>query len=218
MNLPDPHPPFERLVDLVEGRLPPFEADTERLHLANRTACAVTLTTIQRMIALLRRDAASQSREEPPAHVVQRAMRLLRQQRVDTQQPDRSIREWLAELVFDSATRQVASGVRAFGSTGRQLVFSAGVYQLDLRLFPMTDAGASDPLHTLRGQLLGPCPGLGQVALIGSASTGSFRADAALNAQCEFEVAHVPPGTYALTVRLADAHIEVGDLDLRALS
>lgn len=157
--------------------------------------------SLERLIELMRADAASASLEEPPRHVVRRAVRLLR----DRKSSQRSLRHIIAELLFDSAVRPLsAAGVRSFDAAGRQLVFAAGEYELDLRL-----RGTSEQLYELRGQLLGPCPGTGRVVVTNHAMQ---RAETALNELCEFELRGVPSGTYGLTVHLPETTIEVSEL------
>src|SRR5262245_4752787 len=102
-------------------------------------------TDDEELIALIRADAAAEREEEPPPEVVARAQRLLRQHRAHGA---RSLRHLVARLIFDSRHRPAVAGLRALGSAGRQLVFEAGEYEVDLRL-------ASDgDLHSLSGQVL----------------------------------------------------------------
>lgn len=162
--------------------------------------------SFDRLIELLRRDAELRSTEEPPEHVVNRAMRLLRQSRPQPPTQPSSIRRWLADLKFDSKAQPLAAaGVRAMAPAGRQLVYAAGDYELELRIVP-----AADDTLTVSGQLLGPCSGAGRVTL-----TGASEHAASLNELCEFELRALPEGTYALTVRLAEAAVEVSMLELR---
>jgi hypothetical protein len=194
------HLSFERLVDVAEGRLAAAEAEPARAHVASCSTCATALSTVAWIIHLMRLDAAAQSAEEPPEHVVNRALRLVRRQ-----PPAR--RNVIAQLLFDSAARPLATaGVRAFDSSGRQLVFAAGDYELDLRLTP-----TRDQRHGLRGQLLGPCTGDGRVVLAGPTNS-----EVPLNELCEFEMQPVSAGTYALSVHLQDVTIEVGELELQS--
>ena len=202
MHRPDPHLPFERLVDLVEDRLAGADAELARSHVAACAACAASFAGVEQIVALMRSDAASQQLEEPPMHVAQRAARLLSQHAP----PPRRL---FAALRFDSAAQPLAAaGVRALDPPGRQLVFSAGDYDLDLRLSQST----GEQVHTLQGQVLGPCAGSGRVAL----ESPSVVLEARLDELCQFDLHAVPSGTYTLTVYLPEVSIEIGGVNLRS--
>jgi len=71
----------------------------------------------------------------------------------------------LAVLRFDSWAPQPTLAVRAAPSATRQVLFTARQgLDLDLRISPTPAADDAAPLHTLRGQMLGPCEG-GTIAL-----------------------------------------------------
>jgi hypothetical protein len=203
VNLPHRHLPFERLVDLVEKRLVGADAQQARSHLATCGACAASLATVERIVALMRRDALSQAQEEPPTHVVQRAVRLFCQRTPPA-------RRLPAALLFDSAIQPLAAaGMRGPQAPGRQLIFTAGGYDLDLRLTPSSDG----QLHTLRGQVLGPCEGAGRIELADAQST---LMEGVLDELCQFELETVPSGTYTLTLYLPEVAIELSEFELRS--
>ncbi len=109
-----------------------------------------------------------------------------------------------ATLSFDSRQLSPAFGVRAGRSVARQLLFSAGEYDLDVRVAP--DDGA----WVVSGQLLGECAG-GEVQLRGQ----SVDEGTSMNELCEFSLPRVPSGTYSLVVRLSNKVINVPDFELR---
>jgi hypothetical protein len=154
--------------------------------------------SLERLLELMRIDADRRDAEEPPAHVVQRALRLFRQRRQNAEPEPRRL---VARLVFDSSVQPfAAAGVRALEAGGRQLVFSADEYDLDLRISE----------HAVRGQVLGPCTGAVTVTLQGPVVVGG-----AADELCQFALDDVPPGRYMLTVVLPDVTIDAA-LDLGA--
>jgi hypothetical protein len=107
----------------------------------------------------------------------------------------------LAVLRFDSAQSPLALGQRAGPAPARQLLFSAGAHDLDLRLTPAGEA------WVVTGQVLGPDTA-GRAELRGAANV----VQAVLSDLSEFALPAVPAGRYALVLHLADAEVEVADL------
>jgi hypothetical protein len=140
--------------------------------------------------------------EDPPPHVVSRVLRLFSSRMAQAPSPG-LLRRVVATLRFDSAQSPLALGVRAGEPAARQLLFSAGAYDLEVRAAP---AGRA---WTVAGQVLGP-PGPGTVELRGAAET----VQAALTDQCEFRLPPVRAGSYTITVHVSDAEIEVPRLEL----
>jgi hypothetical protein len=112
------------------------------------------------------------------------------------------VRAWLR---FDSAQRPLAPGLRAGQAAARQLLFSAGERDLDIRLTP---AGTA---WMISGQVLGS-EASGQAELRGDA----IQVQAELGDLSEFALPPVPAGRYTLILRLAEAEIEVTDLEVGA--
>jgi len=56
----------------------------------------------------------------------------------------------IAELLFDTAQNPLAAGVRSAGTVPRQLLYSAGVYRIDVRIEPQDDSGHAN----VAGQVL----------------------------------------------------------------
>ncbi|KAB8140106.1 hypothetical protein F8S13_24990 [Chloroflexia bacterium SDU3-3] len=157
---------------------------------------AVTLAWLERVITHIRDD---QSLSAPP-EVVARAARLLR-----PLAPPRapSLRERVsAALRFDSRL-QPAFGVRSGFASTRQLLFNAGMHDIDLRIAP---SGGS---WTISGQVLGP-EGPGSVAL----ELAGTRWEAKLNDLAEFELPPIAAGTYTLSLELEDAEIVIDRLHI----
>jgi len=201
MSFPSPHVSFERLTDLVEGRVPADEQPNLHGHLAACSRCAGDLAWLKRAVTLMRTDES----QDASAPVIARAVRLF-QARAEQAAPALNLRERvLAVLRFDSAQRPLALGLRAGQAAARQLLFSAGERDLDVRLTRAGDA------WVVSGQILGP-EASGEVELRGDASCVL----AALNDLSEFALPPIPAGRYALLLHLADVEVEITDLEVGA--
>jgi anti-sigma factor RsiW len=184
------HIALDRMVDLAHGHLSGAEQQSIRSHIATCAECAAQMTRIERLVA----ETSADNSEEVPAHVVARAVRLMRQRNATAQPaPHQRI---TAVLRFDSARMPLAMGKRSRPSGARQIVFETGLHDVVVRIKPAGDRCA------IWGQVLGSVAG-GQVAIEGPAS-----AQTELNSLSEFSLPPVPPGSYALTLRLND--IEIG--------
>lgn len=197
MSILPKHLKFERLVDLAEGRLNDAVCAETQAHLDECKRCATELTRLQQVIGLMRTDESV----DAPRDLVAYAVNLF-QQRPQTQS---AVRRVLALLSFDSLQQAQAFGVRSGAAAARQLLYSAGANDIDLRL---TQSGEE---WVVSGQVLGECTG-GEVELKGE----SGNANAVLNEQCEFSLAPLPAGSYTLRLRLTDAEIEVPEFQLKA--
>lgn len=203
MRLTPKHIPFERLADLVEGRLPVDEAQGAREHLGACASCSDQAAQLGRVTQLMRADTS----EDAPRDLIFNAVSAFRARPAAAMAPG-ILRRVVAALTFDSGQQAPAFGVRsARNAAAQQLVFSAGDFDVDLRL------AASGEGWTVSGQVLGPCVG-GEVELGGDGGAASTRA--ALNELCEFALPPVPEGSYALRFRLGDMEVEIRELILRA--
>jgi anti-sigma factor RsiW len=190
VSAPFPHIPFDQLADYAEGRLPPAELPAVQAHLAACTTCAAEAAAVARLIGTMRADEG----EDAPKHVVARAARLLRQR---AQPPAPGLRARLAGVLqFDSGQRPQALGVRSAATAARQLLFSAGDYELDLRLTP---AGTR---WLITGQVLGS-DATGVVECSGQHGTSETR----LSELGEFSLPSLPPGTYGLVLHLSEVDL-----------
>jgi anti-sigma factor RsiW len=193
------HIPFSRLADLVDGRLSADEQAEIEPHLLSCARCAADVAWLRRVIGLMRAD----DTENPPAHVVAAAKRLFQTPAVPSGPVAR--RQIIASLHFDSMQTPVAMGLRAGAQPDRQMLFATADYLVDLRIAP------SGALWAVSGQLLGADAGE-QVELRGP----TRMARVPLNDMSEFVLPPVPPGSYTLTVGLADLDITITDLELGA--
>jgi anti-sigma factor RsiW len=204
MSLNRPHLPFARLADLAEGRLTGEDERAARAHVAECAACAEQSAQLAHLTSLMRADTS----EDAPRDVLLGAVGLFRARRASREESPGLLRRIVAALTFDSSSLTPAFGVRSgLASPARQLLFSAGDFDVDLRL------AAGGEGWTVSGQVLGPCDG-GEVEVEGGAGAGLARAS--LNDLCEFTLPPVPEGVYTLRLRVAEVEVEIPELSLRA--
>jgi hypothetical protein len=203
MSLIPKHISFARLADLVEGRLSSDEARDDRAHLDLCARCSEQAAQLGRVTQIMRADTS----EDAPRDAIFGAIAMFRARPQAVAAPN-LLRRIVAALSFDSSALAPAFGVRSGQSApARQLLFSAGEFDVDLRL------ASGGEGWTVSGQVLGPCDG-GEVEL-GEAGRDAV-SSAALNDLCEFTLPPVPEGSYALRLRLNELEIEIPDLSLRA--
>jgi hypothetical protein len=197
------HLPFAELADLAEGRLAPEVRTASLEHVNACSRCSSKLSRIEQVISMMRTD---EGEDAPPA-LVSQAINLFRARAARDASPSLA-RRILAALSFDSLQMSPAYGVRSGQAAARQLLYSAGENDLDLRV---TRSGEE---WVVAGQLLGAdCEGrAGSVELQGAETT----VGAELNEQCEFRLPAVSSGSYQLRVRLGDELIEIPELELKA--
>ena len=198
MNKYPDHIPFHQLADYVEGRLPLTERMELESHLKACATCSAKLARLEHLIGLMRTDRS----EEAPPTVVARVKRLLRSRHVPESASSGLRRTVLAVLHFDSMGLTRAFGVRSGRPGSRQLLFSTGVDEIDLRIEPAGQA------WTVSGQVLGESATSGIAVLQGEA--GETQAD--LNEMSEFVLSSVEAGTYKLILNLANVDVEIDDL------
>lgn len=198
------HISFARLADLAEDRLSSEETAEARRHLADCMNCSAQAAQLGHLTALMRADTSG----DAPAELVASVVRMFRARRARDEQPG-LLRRLVAVLTFDSSGLQPAFGVRSGqAAPARQMLFSAGDFDVDLRLAPGGEG------WTVSGQVLGPCQG-GEVELVDA--EGATAARATLNNLCEFTLLPpTPDGAYALRLRLDGAEVEIPELSLKA--
>lgn len=201
MRLTRQHIPFARLADLVEGRLTGEDYGAARAHLEECAACSEQSAQLARLTTLMRADVSA----DPPRDVLTNAVGLFRARRASREESPGLLRRVVAALTFDSSSLTPAFGVRSgLASPARQLLFSAGDFDVDLRL------AAGGEGWTVSGQVLGPCAG-GEVEV-----EGALSARASLNDLCEFTLPPVPEGVYTLRLRVDEVEVEIPELSLQA--
>lgn len=193
-----PHIRFEKMVDLVEGRLRGDELLEAAEHLDRCADCAAQRTNLENTITVMHSDAS----EDAPRPAVAAALSAFH---LRAGRETSVVKRLVAALTFDSLQSAPAVGIRAGTDAGRQLVFSAGKSQVHLQVKPDADG------WVVSGQVLGDCPG-GTVEM--SNALAAFKV--ALNTMCEFELPPVCEGSYKFLLRLGDVEMEIPELKLGA--
>lgn len=206
MKLMPQHIPFKQLADMVEGRLQNDARAATDAHLAQCARCSRQAAQLEHVTTLMRTDTT----EDVPQHVFASTVAMFRTRFIPEAATEKGrglVRRILATLSFDSLSLAPAYGVRSGqAASARQLLFSAGEVDVDLRLAPGSEG------WTVSGQVLGPCTG-GRVEMADHEQTA---AQSALNELCEFTLPPVPEGDYTLRLRIDDTEVEIPELHLRA--
>ena len=200
MNFRPSHIPFDRLVDWVEARLTAEERNQLQRHLTDCAHCRQELTQVERLFGLMQSDTSV----DPPPAVINRAVRLFRPRQAEVTPP--LLQRIVAALQFDSLQLAPATWLRSGAAAPRQLLFSAGDYDLDLRLAPTEQTDG----WLLTGQVLGSDTPTGRVTVEGA--TGVV--ETSLSMLGEFVLPPVTAGNYTLVVQLADAKITVDTIQV----
>jgi anti-sigma factor RsiW len=194
------HTPTEQLVDFAEGRLPTPERAQVQAHLATCARCAPQASALTHLLDVMRADDS----EDAPVHVINRAVRLFRTQRLASA-PASPRRHILAVLRLDSARQMFAPALRAVGTGTREMLFDIhDDNELEVRIEPAQGG------WRVAGQVLGSCSG-GHVMVEGSAGQAATE----LNALCEFSLPPQPGAIYKLVLQFEDVEVEVPILELR---
>jgi hypothetical protein len=199
VNFRPSHIPFARFVEWVEDRLLPAERTQLQSHLAVCHQCQAELARVERMIRAMADDKAV----DPPPQVVNRALRIFDARRAPA--APTLAQQIIAALRFDSAQLSPALGLRSSAATVRQLIFSVGAFDIEVRITPPT---ANETEWTLTGQVLGSDVITGQVTLQGAGAAVA----APLVEPGEFILPPVAPGEYRLIVHMTAQELVVESL------
>lgn len=181
--------------DVIENRATSATLQAVRTHVATCSECGETLQRLERLIMMMRSDAAA----DAPRDLLMSAIKLF------PPGAPRPLRRIVATLIFDSRKAMPVFGMRSVRSSSRQLLYSAQQTDLDLRITIQNDE------CIVAGQVIreGYVGGLVEI----SGPTGS--AEASLNELCEFTLPALPTGNYSLKVRMSDVEIEIPELELK---
>ena len=198
MNSITRHIPFSQLVDYVEGDLPlDMRVDLEA-HAAACSRCFGELAQLERLVRLMRTDTA----QDAPSSIINHAVDLFRKKTVRAPTLSGLHSRILAALHFDSVGLAPAFGVRSGKPGTRQLLYHAGVDEIDLRIEPAGQA------WTVSGQVLGGAAANGRAILQGTAGISQTT----LNELSEFTLPPVQAGTYKLVLSLANVDVEIEEI------
>jgi anti-sigma factor RsiW len=201
MNFSSQHISFAKLADLAEKRAPADEQAQAQAHLATCSRCTAEFERVAQVMELMKTDLAT----DAPRDVLANTMSLFGQ-RAAAREPS-LLGRIVAALSFDSNMNLApAFGVRSGQSAVRQLLYSAGENDIDLRV------KSENEKWIVTGQVLGRTCSGGRVEIEGE--NGS--AAASLNELCEFILPAVPAGSYTLRFQQPDAELEIPELELRS--
>ena len=199
-------PEFDRLLDYTDGRLLRESSDKVAAHL---TRGCNSCSDDQRWYEGLKQIAASDDSIEPPAWVLNRAVRLF-----DTARSQNLVRRnrgrIVAQLVFDSLRLPTLAGARAIELEGRQQLYRAGDYSIDLNVTVSDERGTEFTGQVLRqGELMfesvaGLC-----LSLIRDRNKV---ATTVTNARGEFTISAIDTGDYDLRVDVVEGAITIAGL------
>ncbi len=201
-------PGFEQLLDYLDGRLSAEAAEKVGVHLAAGCAqCDGDLAWYQQA----KFDAQQDESIEPPPWILKRVIRLFEARRARTSVAGRATR-LVAALLFDSLQRPAAAGARASGVEGRQLLYQAEDYSIDLQVASLDQTRAELTGQILReGELTFESVSGLQLDLI---RDGGTILSTVTNDRGEFRVSAVDAGSYDLRVDASDASITIVGLPI----
>lgn len=200
---------FEKLVNLTTSAVGSEMDEGERAqsmqHVGSCTLCAKQLEQLEHVVGLMRTD-----RElDAPRDVIAYAVNSFARKR-NAKAPSLSSR-LVAALTFDSRLNLTpAFGMRSGGPVFHQLLYSAEMLDLDLRI------AQNENDWIVSGQLLGEIGADGNSASLNLINLDDEHEAAATTANelCEFSLPPVPPGNYQLLVQLAKVEIEIPRLEI----
>ncbi len=203
-------PRFATLIDYVDGRL---GDDGAALVVSHLGAGCLKCDGVRQWYVRVRDIAAGDELSDPPAWVLQRALRLFNAEHAPTTLAPTTLgklKQLVASLVFDSLSQPVTEGVRLTQSPVRQLLYRADAYSIDLQIAPREDSVAE-----LHGQVLregetrfDSVNGL-RIELAGK---GRLLHSTFTNEMGEFEFAIVRHGDYELRINMREGTLTIPQL------
>jgi hypothetical protein len=136
---------FELLIDFLDGRLDKEKSSRISEHLAaGCQKCEANKQWYERVRSI----AASDDIFKPAPWVSKRAMKILEEESQKSSMASRAI-EAIAELIYDSLQRFSYAGTRSMESAGREIIYEADNYSIDLQIVP-----SSNSVAEIVGQIL----------------------------------------------------------------
>jgi hypothetical protein len=198
MNIFPDHFSFGQLVDYVMGDLPLDQRVDLELHVATCSRCFEELAQLERLIGLMSTD----NSQDAPVSIINRAKDLFRLRSVPTPPVTGLRSRILAALHFDSLGLAPAFGVRSGKPGARQLLYSTGTDEIDLRIEPAGEG------WIVSGQVLGKSAASGRAILQGP----SGLSQTTLNELSEFTLPPIPAGVYKLILSLVNVDVELEEI------
>jgi hypothetical protein len=201
-------PGLEQLLDYLDGRTGGTTAQSVASHL---TRGCRQCDGDQEWYQQVRLIAATDDSIEPPPWVLKRALRLFNAVRVRTSIGAR-VGGVVASLVFDSSSRPALAGARSGGVEGRQLMYRADEYSIDLQIVESDITSTEVTGQILReGEFLFESVAGLQLALMRDDGT---ILSTVTNRRGEFTISAIDFGSYDLRVDLNEASITIVGLPI----
>lgn len=201
-------PGFEQLLDYLDGRLDRTAVESIAAHLTlGCSQCDGDRSWYQQV----KLAAASDDSIEPPPWILKRALRLFNAPRVRTSIGER-VGRVVAALVFDSLRRPALAGARSSGVEGRQLLYRAEDYSIDVQVAASDQRRAELTGQILReGELMFESVAGLQLELTGN---GGTILSTVTNGRGEFTIPAIDFGSYDLRVDVNEASITIVGLPI----
>lgn len=201
-------PGFEQLLDYLDGRLAMCAAETVAAHLAAGCGECDGGRVWYQQVRLV---AASDDSVEPPPWILKRAIRIFDARGSRTSAVRRAT-QLVASLLFDSFERPAVAGARSSGVEGRQLLYQAEDYSIDLQVALLDQSRAELTGQILReGELRFESVAGLQLDLI---RDGGTILSTVTNDRGEFRVEALDYGSYDLRLDASDASITIVGLPI----
>lgn len=209
-------PSLNSLLDSLRGQLPPSEHDAILKHLSmGCVTCQENHRWLEEVLQVTSEDELFQAPEETIQYLVARF-------NSQSTAASPSLAQYLAEMIFDSFVPQQLAGVRSdsaagAGFVGRQMLFQAAGYDIDLRVEQVQGAGAGDMVGQILSRKQQPAEGVALSAQLLRDDVEISRAEA--DARGIFKFSRVPAGVYDLKIRVPEGEIRIREVaSVRAAS
>ena len=204
-------PPLEKLLDWLEGRLPPEQAQAVAERLAS--AGAATGSDLAWLRAFLQASASAKL-AAPPARVRDVLRQRFASRALSAYEAHGFFPRWMAALIFDSHLRPAAPGLRSATTQGRerQLLYATDIAEVVLNLQP----GRAGQGWTVSGQLFPSGPAPEPPHSVQFVREGRSIALTATDDLGEFTVTNLPSGTYEVVISAADYELVLPPVLLEA--
>ena len=201
-------PGFLHLLDYLDGRLDRAAASEVSAHLASGCSQCDGDREWYQQVKLI---ASSDDSIEAPSWVLKRALRVFDTPRVRMSIAGR-VGRVVASLVFDNLRQPAIAGARSSGVEGRQLLYRAEDYSIDVQIAPVDQRRAELTGQILReGESMFESVGGLRLDLIGE---GRKTFTAVTNEWGEFTIAGVDFGSYDLQLDVNEASITIVGLPI----
>lgn len=198
---------FELLIDFLDGRLDEEEASRISAHLRSCQTCEANKAWYEQVRAIVESD----DRFRPAPWVVRRAGKILEESEIETPAVEAA-----ASLVYDSLQSVTRPGTRSMESAGRELVYEADIYSIDLQIVPFSKLVAGIVGQVLRKDDAGfdSVAGVFVDLTLGRKDVWST----VTNSMGEFVMNEVDYGLYDLRIEVSDMTLRVSGLPVSLIN